>query len=609
MQKLEGKTFNVVQDNIEKLKELFPEILVENKIDIDKLRLALGDDVEKEKERYEFTWNGKTEAIQLAQKQTTGTLRTKKEESLNWDTTQNIYIEGDNLEVLRTLQNSYRNKVKMIYIDPPYNTGNDFIYKDDFFDNIKNFKEKNDESFKSNPETNGRYHTDWLNMIYPRLKIAKNLLADDGVIFISIDDNEVHNLRKICDEIFGDINFVAEIVWQKVHTRKNSARYFSDSHEYILCYAKNKLIDINDKGWKRNLIPREQTDAYKNPDNDPKGPWKLDAITAHNYYSADYKIKKPNGVVLSRPQDRYWSLSEENWLKKIEENAVVWGAGASYPMVKRYLSEVQNGLVPITLFDREFAGDSTLANKELKNLFNAGAIFPYPKPTRLIKRLLQIGSNPGDIIMDFFSGSAVTAQAVMESNIEDQGDRRFILVQIPEKADEDSEAYKAGFKNICEIGKERIRLAGKRILETNKEADGIEKLDVGFKVFKLDETNLKNWDEESMNLEKDLIDLVEPIKEDRSQEDVVYEILLKYGIDVTMPIEEVEINGKNIYSVGQDYLLICLERELTLEHIEEMAKLNPARVVFYDEGFKNDTVRTNAQQILKRYGVEDIRVI
>jgi adenine-specific DNA-methyltransferase len=609
MQKLDGKTFNVVQDNIEKLKQLFPEVFTENKIDFEKLMLTLGEHVEKEKERYEFTWNGKTKAIQLAQKQTTGTLRPCKEESVNWDTTKNLYIEGDNLEVLRILQNSYRNKVKMIYIDPPYNTGKDFVYKDDFYDNVKSYLEKNDENMKSNPETNGRFHTDWLNMMYPRLKVARNLLKEDGVIFISIDDHEVHNLRKLCDEIFGDNNFIAEIVWQKVHTRKNSARYFSDSHEYILCYAKKKIIDRNDFGWKRNLLPREDTSAYKNPDNDPKGPWKLDPITAHNPYSADYKIVKPNGVVLSRPQNRYWALSEENWKKKVENNEVVWGEGDSYPMIKRYLSEVQDGLVPVTLFDRDFAGDTVLANKELKSIFNLGAIFDYTKPTKLIKRLLQVGTDSDDIILDFFSGSGTTAHAIMELNKEDNGSRRFIMIQIPEQTDEKSEAFKAGYKNICEIGKERIRRAGQKILEENKDKEGIEKLDIGFKVFKLDDTNLKVWDEESADLERDLLDLIDPVKEGRTQEDVVYEILLKYGVDLTVPIEETKIADKVVYSVGMGYLLICLERDLTLEHIEEIAKQKPARVVFYDEGFKDDTVRINAQQILKRYGVEDIRVI
>lgn len=607
MEKLDGKTFNAINDNIEKLKEIFPEVITEGKIDFEKLQQALGENIEKSKERYDFTWNGKSEAIQLAQKQTTGTLRPCKEESVNWDTTQNLYLEGDNLEVLRVLQNSYRNKVKMMYIDPPYNTGNDFIYKDDYKNNLTNYKNQQKENLKSNPETNGRYHTDWLNLMYSRLKVARNLLKEDGVIFISIDDNEIHNLRKICDEIFGETNFIAEIVWEKVHTRKNSAKYFSDSHEYVLCYAKTRVIDEKDKGWRRNLIPRENTDAYKNPDNDPKGPWKLDPITAHNPYSADYKIKKPNGIILSRPQDRYWALSEENWNKKVAENAVVWGDGDSYPMVKRYLSEVQDGLVPVTLFNRSFAGDSRQGNRELKELFSMGAIFPYPKPTKLIQRLIQIGTDSDDIVMDFFSGSGVTGDAVLKLNAEADSKRKFILIQLPEETPNDSEAHKAGYKNICEIGKERIRRAG-NIIKNECETGDIN-IDVGFKVFKLDETNLYTWDSGNENLKQNLLELVDPLKDGRTQEDVVYEVLLKYGVDLTVPINEKEIADKKIYDVGMGYLLICLEKNLELNVIEEIAMNKPTRIVFYDESFKDDTVRTNAQQILKRYGVEDIRVI
>ncbi|MFC8560227.1 site-specific DNA-methyltransferase [Peribacillus frigoritolerans] len=603
MQKLEGRTFNVVQDNIEKLKNLFPDVFTENKVDIDKLRIVLGEHVEKDKERYEFTWNGKTEAIQLAQKQTTGTLRPCKDESVNWDTTQNLYIEGDNLEVLRILQSSYRNKVKMIYIDPPYNTGKDFIYKDDFHNNVKNYIERLSENMKSNAETQGRFHTDWLNLMYPRLKLARNLLTTDGVIFISIDDHEVHNLRKICDEIFGDENFVAEIAWEKVHTRKNSAKYFSDSHEYVLCYAKNK------QNWNRNLIPRENTDNYSNPDNDPKGPWKSDPIYANNPYEADYEIKKPTGISLKRPQGKYWRYSEETIKKAIEEKRILWGVGDSYPTLKRYLSEVQDGLVPVTLFNREFAGDNAYGNNELKSVFGIDKLFPYPKPTKLIERLLQIGSDENSIIMDFFSGAGSTAHAILKQNAENKGNRRFILVQIPDPTNEKSDAYKAGYSNICEIGKERIRRVGKKILEETQTKEPSIEVDVGFKVFRLADSNLKMWDGESLDVEKSLLDFVEPVKEGRTQKDVVYEVLLKYGVDLTVPIEELSIVGKTSYSVGMGYLFICLEHNLTLEQIEEIAKHKPSRVVFYDEGFKNDTIRTNAQQILKRYGVEDIRVI
>lgn len=620
MEKLDGKTFDIVSDNIKKLEELFPEIVTEGKVDVDKLALLFdktrNEDTDASKdgeERYEFTWKGKKEAIRMAQKQTTGTLRPCREESVNFDETQNLYIEGDNLEVLRALQSSYRGKVKMIYIDPPYNTGNDFVYKDDFSDNVKNYKERMKESYKTNTDSSGRYHTNWLNMMYPRLKLSKNLLSDDGVVFISLDDNEIGNLRKICDEVFGETNFIAQIVWEKVHTRKNSAINFSVSHEYVLCYAKKKRNSSkDDNGFVRNLLPRDNTNAYSNPDNDPKGPWKTDPITAHNYYSADYTITKPNGIVIKRPQDRYWAYSEETIKRMISENAIVWGEGDSIPLAKRYLCDVQDGLVPITLFSREFAGDTSLAKRNLDDIFfECKGIFDYTKPVKLIMQLLRIGTKPSDIILDYFSGSATTAHAVMQLNAEDGGNRKFIMVQIPEETDEKSEAYKNEYKTICEIGKERIRRAGKKILEENKDKEGIEDLDIGFKVFKLDTTNIKEWDDTVQDIEEIkqmAMALDNPIKEDRSQEDVVYEILLKYGVDLTMPIEEIEIMGSKVYSVGFGYLMICLEKDISLDLIEAIGEQKPNRVVLYDNGLDNES-KTNGERILKELGVKDIRTI
>ena len=620
MEKLDGKTFDIVSDNIKKLEELFPEIVTEGKVDVDKLALLFdktrNEDTDASKdgeERYEFTWKGKKEAIRMAQKQTTGTLRPCREESVNFDETQNLYIEGDNLEVLRALQSYYRGKVKMIYIDPPYNTGNDFVYKDDFSDNVKNYKERMKESYKTNTDSSGRYHTNWLNMMYPRLKLSKNLLSDDGVVFISLDDNETGNLRKICDEVFGETNFIAQIVWEKVHTRKNSAINFSVSHEYVLCYAKKKRNSSkDDNGFVRNLLPRDNTNAYSNPDNDPKGPWKTDPITAHNYYSADYTITKPNGIVIKRPQDRYWAYSEETIKRMISENAIVWGEGDSIPLAKRYLCDVQDGLVPITLFSREFAGDTSLAKRNLDDIFfECKGIFDYTKPVKLIMQLLRIGTKPSDIILDYFSGSATTAHAVMQLNAEDGGNRKFIMVQIPEETDEKSEAYKNEYKTICEIGKERIRRAGKKILEENKDKEGIEDLDIGFKVFKLDTTNIKEWDDTVQDIEEIkqmAMALDNPIKEDRSQEDVVYEILLKYGVDLTMPIEEIEIMGSKVYSVGFGYLMICLEKDISLDLIEAIGEQKPNRVVLYDNGLDNES-KTNGERILKELGVKDIRTI
>ncbi|WP_138859795.1 site-specific DNA-methyltransferase [Exiguobacterium mexicanum] len=631
MQKLEGRTFNVVQDNIEKLKELFPEIFTENKVDIDKLRLALGENVEKEKERYEFTWNGKTEAIQLSQKQTTGTLIPSKEESVNWDTTQNLYIEGDNLEVLRVLQNSYRNKVKMIYIDPPYNTGNDFVYEDDFSDNIKNYKKNIQENMKSNPETNGRYHTDWLNLMYPRLRLARNLLREDGSIFISIDDNELTNLRKLCDEVFGEENLFAQIIVQS-NKRGQTYKQVSKTHEYLLIYTKKNETEFNE-------LPKSEENSDLNLE-DNIGKFNIRELRNRNpkfgkfnrpnlfypFYVNTKNLDKDGFYPVSLEKSDEYNIEVYPFNSSGIESCWRWGKTLSNDNIQT------NTLMSNLVAKRKNDGNYNIYEKYRKSTYKPKSIwddigfitekgtvelgkiglssyFDFPKPIDLLKQALLIGTNKDDIILDFFSGSGTTAHAVMQLNSEDEGNRRFIMVQLPELMDEKSVAFKDGFKNICDVGKERIRRAGGKIVEENKDKKGIENLDIGFRVFKLDETNLKLWDEESINLEKNLLDLVEPVKEGRSQEDVVYEILLKYGIELTVPIEETKIAGKNIYFVGMGYLLICLERDLTLEHIEEMAKQKPARIVFYDEGFKDDTVRTNAQQILKRYGVEDIRVI
>lgn len=636
MQKLDGKTFNVVQDNIEKLKQLFPEVFTENKIDFEKLMLTLGEHVEKEKERYEFTWNGKTKAIQLAQKQTTGTLRPCKEESVNWDTTKNLFIEGDNLEVLRVLQNSYRNKVKMIYIDPPYNTGKDFVYKDDFHDNIKSYKERLRENMKSNPETNGRFHTDWLNMMYPRLKIARNLLREDGVIFISIDDNEVANLRKVCDEIFGESNFVGQLP-TVMNLKGNNDQYgFAGTHEYTLVYTKRKESTI------LGFLPVDQ-EGMKEWQKDEYGYYKKGANLKATGVNAP-RHKRPNlffpvyidenlNLSLQRKsktdvevfpitdnKEMSWRWSKEKFINE-PHNIIVTKNGDEYSIYKK--TRHQQGDTPSqkpkSLFYKPEYSSGNGTN-QIKSLFGE-KVFSNPKPLELIKDFIRIGigADKEGIVLDFYGGSATTAHAVFELNRESDGnDIRFIIVQLPEELDlEDADQKVAADYlnkinkplNISEISKQRIRLAGKKIIDESKKEKFISEIDIGFKVFKLDDTNLKVWDEDSADLERDLFDLIDPVKEGRTQEDVVYEILLKYGVDLTVPIEETKVADKVVYSVGMGYLLICLERDLTLEHIEEIAKKNPARVVFYDEGFKDDTVRINAQQILKRYGVEDIRVI
>lgn len=615
--KLDGQSFNIIEDNIKKLQELFPEIVTEGKVDIDKLALlfdkARNEDTEGKldgEERYEFTWKGKKEAMRLAQKQSTGTLRPCREDSVNFDETQNLYIEGDNLEVLRALQNSYRGKVKMIYIDPPYNTGNDFIYKDDFKDNIANYKEKMNEAYKTNTNNDGRYHTNWLNMMYPRLKLARNLLTENGVIFISIDDNEVDNLRKICDEIYGENNFIANVIWERAYSPVNLKKHFSENHDFIICYAKN-IEKLDSKGLKRSL---DANSRYTNPDNDPRGVWKSsDCSVGPAIESKVYEITTPSGRKVWPAKGRCWLYTKERFEEMLKDNRISFGdSGDGVPRVKKFLSEVKDSITPMTIWKYTEVGHSQDAKQKLKKLFDGNSYFDYPKSIDLIKRMIELYTDSDSIILDFFSGSATTAHAVMQLNAEDNGKRRFIMVQILEETDEKSEAFKDGYKNICEIGKERIRRAGKKILEENKDKEGIEDLDIGFKVFKLDSTNLKEWDENILsnkeNRQQSFDDLKNPIKEGRTTEDLVYEIMLKYGVDLTMPIEELELLGSKVYSVGCGYLMICLEDNISLDLIEAIGNEKPNRVVLADKGLTTSDL-INGEKILTELGVQDIRTI
>ena len=628
MDKLKMKTKDLANENFKKLTELFPNAVTETidengdvvrAIDKDVLMQEINTTVvEGNEERYQFTWPDKKKAIRLANSPIQKTLRPCREESVDFDNTENLYIEGDNLEVLKLLQETYLGKIKMIYIDPPYNTGNDFIYNDEFKINSEKWDQTSGDhdeegnqlvgKLEKNTEANGRFHTDWLNMIYPRLKLAKDLLSDDGVVFISIDDNEQENLKKICDEIFGLQNFIAEVVWEKVHTRKNSAINFSSSHEYILCYAKIRRNNSSDTvGFKRNLLPRDNTDAYTNPDNDPKGPWKTDPITAHNYYAADYIITKPNGVKIHRPQDRYWAYSEESIKKMISENAIVWGDGDSMPLAKRYLCDVQDGLVPITLFSRDFAGDTSQAKKVIDELFSdCKGIFDYTKPTKLITKLLQIGTNDQDIILDFFSGSATTAHSVMQLNAEDGCKRKFIMVQLPEETDEKSEAYKVGYKNICEIGKERIRRAVKKIAEENPDA----KFDSGFRVLKCDTSNMKDVYYNPSELDFNALeDYVSNIKEDRTPEDLLFQVMLDLGVLLSSKIEENTINGKKVFNVADNFLIACFDENVTEATIKAIAQKKPYYFVMRDSSMANDSVATNFDQIFATYSPETVKKV
>jgi adenine-specific DNA-methyltransferase len=610
----DGSSLNIVESNIEQLKALFPEIVSEGKIDFEKLRETLGDAVETQEERYNFSWNGKALAKRIAQTKSTGTLKPCKAESKDWDSTQNLFIEGDNLEVLKLLQKSYHKQVKMIYIDPPYNTGNEFIYPDNFQDNLDTYlqytHQKDDEGrkFGTNPDTSGRYHTNWLNMMYPRLRLAKNLLRDDGVIFISIDDNEVANLRKLCDEVFGEENFISNIIWRKKYGIQNDAKYFSVSHEYLVCITKNKL------SFAPNLLERseEQDNRYKNQDNDLRGPWKAENASVGRVTQKDmYEIITPSGRKVTPPEGRSWVVSKDKFQELLLDNRIWFGeTGNNVPSIKKFLSEVRQGLTPTTFWDYDEVGHTDGSNKALKKLFDNSQYFDYPKPVDLIKRAIKLGSDDHGLVLDFFSGSATTAHSVMQLNVEDGGNRRFIMVQLPEPCTEKTEAYKAGYKTIADIGKERIRRAGEKILQDNA---GIDNLDIGFKVFKLDSSNIKPWDADFDNLENTLLNIVDNIKEDRSEDDVLTEILLKYGLDLTVPVEERQVSGKTVYVIGFGALVVCLADAITLEVVEGIghlkAELAPEvmRVVFKDSGFKDDVVKTNAIQILKQYGIDDVK--
>ena len=561
------------------------------------------------KERYSLTWNGKSKARQIAQEVSTGTLRPAKEESKNWDNTENIYIEGDNLEVLKLLQKSYHGKIKMIYIDPPYNTGKDFVYKDNFTDNIENYKEitgqVNKEGIKltTNTETNGRYHSDWLNMMYPRLKLARNLLTDDGVIFISIDDNEQENLKKICDEIFGEENFVAQIAWRKSDNQANIGN-IARVKEYILSYSKNdKLFYLN----KMELTEKAKKEyRYK----DDRGFFRRSILLDKTRGRYKYDLKTPTGKILSGP----WMKSKEDIEKMSNEEMIYWTTGGEeQPYGKIYLDE-SDGQIPNDFIGIEY-GSNQEASLELEKLMQS-RYFDFPKSVTLLKHLVKIGSNLDNYILDFFSGSATTAHSVMQLNAEDGGNRKYIMVQLPELCDENSEAYKAGYKNICEIGKERIRRAGEKIKsDENLPLENREKLDIGFKVFKLDSSNIKEWDTNTEDLQQTLLDSMENVKIDRSSLDILYEILLKYGLDLNIPIEE----NKDFYSIGGGSLLVSLNKEIDAEVIKSMCeeyknlleidKDFKTTVILRDNSFKNDVDKTNAIKKLEQVGINEIRSI
>ncbi len=751
MNKMDGMSMNLIGENVEQLKRLFPEAVTEGKIDFEVLKALLGGEIETRQEYYKFTWNGKEAARAYARTRSMGTLRPCVEESSGKDGTpgkfdsENLYIEGDNLEVLKLLQGAYHKKVKMIYIDPPYNTGRDFVYPDNYRNPIGEYKaltgQTNAEgkAMRAHPETSGRFHTDWLNMMYPRLVLARNLLTDDGVIFISIDDSEQDNLKKLCNEVFGEENFIAQVIWERAYSPVNLKKHFSESHDYIVCYARHLESTICN-GLQRS---NEANERYSNPDNDPRGVWKSSDLSVGPMIKAKvYEITTPSGRKVWPPNGYCWRLDRQRFAEYVADNRIWFGEdGNNVPSIKRFLLEVKQGITPMTIWKYTEVGHSQEAAQALKKLFGDKAIFDYPKSVDLIKKGLSLYSATDSIILDFFSGSATTAHAVMKLNAEDGGNRKYIMVQLPEPCEEGTEAAKAGYKNICEIGKERIRRAARKVVSdkwevisveekarygckelsradclakingsgendlfagekvteggtlcavgSNAAGSGINSIqhsgrtgeelnegispisgnrtgqqggagnataslrsselpcpyghfgsdattsgsrenascpykntdhcplttkycsDMGFKVFKLDTSNLLPWNPNAETLAQDLYKAVDNVLADRSTDDLLYEILLKCNLPLTLPIEKKQFGGNTVYIVGMGALAICLDKPIPATIADEIVKLRdeyapivPMQVVFRDNGF-DDVSKTNALQILKQAGFED----
>ena len=640
MDKLKMQTANKADENFKKLAAMFPNAVTETIDENGEVVRAIDKDVlmqeisckvvEGNEERYQFTWPDKKKSVLLANATINKTLRPVRDDetiptgadsggnpycssgSVDFDTTENLYIEGDNLEVLKLLQETYLGKIKMIYIDPPYNTGNDFVYEDDFaqrtdeyMDNSGQFDEEGNRLVK-NLDTNGRFHTDWLNMLYSRLRLAKDLLSEDGVIFISIDDGENGNLRKVCDEIFGAQNFLANLIWEKKYTVANDALFFSDNHDHILCYAKSISSFVIGK------LPRtdEMNAAYKNPDNHPKGPWKSTPLHAKSgsANSANFSYTFKNGVVFTPPAGTFSRYSAET-LRKFDENDEIWFGkdGTAIPSRKTFLCELKNsGIVPRTIIPFTTGGHNHEAVEEVRNLLKDN-VFTNPKPVKLLEYLLTVGNcKENSIILDFFAGSATTAHAVMQLNVQDGGNRKFIMVQLPEKTDEKSEAYKAGYKNICEIGKERIRRAAKKIVEENPEA----KFDGGFRVLKCDSSNMKDVYYSPAEYEVNMFSRLEDnIKEDRTPEDLLFQVMLDLGVLLSGKIEETTIAGKKVFNVEDNYLIACFDSDVTEETIKAIAKQKPYYFVMRDSSMASDSVATNFDQIFATYSPDTVRKV
>lgn len=619
----DGASADLITENIERLKALFPELVTEGpagvSVNVDMLKSLVGDQTLTDaEEKYGLTWHGKRRARQLALTPSTGTLRPCPEESVDWESTQNLMIEGDNLEVLKLLQKSYAGKVKLIYIDPPYNTGHEFIYPDDFTDSIRNYMKlvgQTDGKIKytTNSDSSGRYHTSWLNMMYPRIKLMNSLLSANGAIFISIDDCEVTSLRRILDEIFGEENFVATLIWQKVFSPKNTAIHFSEDHDYIICYAKSK------ENWMPELLPRSDSakDRYRNPDNDKRGNWMSSDLTARNYYSAgQYIVTGPTGKQFGPGKGRYWRSDEDSFKVLDADGRIWWGEDESnMPRLKRFISEVKDGVVPQTLLLHTLVGNTQEAKKELlqhcdfektENVLNS------VKPTRLLRHLIRIGTNrcDNDIVMDFFAGSGPTGHATIIQNDIDGGNRRYVLVQLPETLPEEE----TKLKTIADLTKSRLRSVAKQIKTENPLFTG----DLGFRVLKLDSSNLNIWDPNRQELPSSLLASIEHIKPDRSEQDLLYELLLKRGLDLCVPIEQKVLASKTVHSIGAGVLLVCLAERIAREEVEELAQglvawhkelatAGESTCIFRDSAFVDDVAKTNLAAILEQHGLSQVR--
>lgn len=599
---------------LEALRQIAPSAFTEvrgadgeltQKVDFKVLRELLGDAIaDADEESFGFQWVGKQEAKRAAAEPTRQTLRPVVDDSVDWDTTENLYIEGDNLEVLKLLQRAYLGKVKMIYIDPPYNTGNDFVYEDDFamsgeeMDEAMGNVDEEGNRLRRNLDTNPRYHSDWCSMIYSRLLVARTLLANDGVIFISIDDNEVHHLRKICDEVFGAGNFVAELIWERAFAPKNDAKYISNSHDYILMYTKQI------ENFRIGRLPRtEEANArYSNPDNDPRGVWMSSDISVKTYsVDCDYPITTPSGRIVEPPAGRCWRLSANAFAERLQDNRIWFGAdGDGVPRIKRFLSELKyEGMAPTSILFYKEVGHSQEGAKELVSLFENKGVFDGPKPTRLLERLLTLANLQNDsIVLDFFSGSATTAHAVMQLNAKQGKHVKFICIQIPEAVSETKK--KQGYNTICEIGKERIRRAGKKI----KEEAGLmgQDLDTGFRVLRTDSSNMEEVYFEPARLgQQNLFTQVDSVKADRSELDLLFGCMVDWGVELSYPLRMEEVDGKHLHIVNEGALVACFDKDISVEAVSRIAELKPLRVIFREECFATDADKLNIYEKFKQF--------